>query len=792
MLIDRLIAKNKFNEYIETQENWIYIIGKSGIGKSYFIRSVTKYYKTLYCEPNHYEYWREMLKKISQYSNDIIKDLIKDNSIELPKGKKLSVLTAEDKKQLLEDAISQEIHSNRVHISKYLGSYLSNKYTFIVLDNLYKCDSISFNWMISLLDVFCEKQGNLVVAICDNDKRWLLKGLEEDFLTRISRINIEKFDDYKAFAELINTSIHFDNEEILENLAKTLYKDFDGKAESILYLLSFIKKSAYLKRQSDQEKLLFIKDKAAHIMPGIINSLDYLAQEILAVLSISPVALTAKGLAYIIDEQEDNIHFEINVCLQNDYIERQFNKTNNSTIYYLSDLLSKELYINRFKNNHINYFYEKLYRAYYLGLISMDKYMLLKIAIKCNADNIEEIARLCFTEKGLNGQDKQKYAKSLNDYLSCTDSSPSFICIMNNVNLLYDYGYYQSAYRIICNIKDNSYIYLMKKGDIEHLLLHPNTAYTFEKAAQVKNISISQKLSAINRQIMALTQEKKADLVFARTFYKRIISEYQNEECDGLIELYRNSNNIFDYSEAIEYTIKGYNLAVKLNNNFEKIKSLHNICMLKLLNGSYYDGLNHPDLNVEPNFKMICKEFETQEEFLHELSYPLLDLGTLEMFEFVKNTGKNINNLLSARKYYSRAQLYARSYYAKNIAAMALLIVNSYLYREDTEYVISARNRIFQKYLKEKSDIKDFRIHRKILLSLATSASITNHLKEGQKYLLMAKSYVFDNETLRFNNLCEDLGIAKEKIIFVSKNPSKIREYHTNSKFVPWLISFGH
>ena len=40
MLIDRLIAKNKFNEYIETQENWIYIIGKSGIGKYHFANTI--------------------------------------------------------------------------------------------------------------------------------------------------------------------------------------------------------------------------------------------------------------------------------------------------------------------------------------------------------------------------------------------------------------------------------------------------------------------------------------------------------------------------------------------------------------------------------------------------------------------------------------------------------------------------------------------------------------------------------------------------------------------------------
>ena len=76
-------------------------------------------------------------------------------------------------------------------------------------------------------------------------------------------------------------------------------------------------------------------------------------------------------------------------------------------------------------------------------------------------------------------------------------------------------------------------------------------------------------------------------------------------------------------------------------NDIEKIKTLHNICMLKVLNGNYYSQLNDENLNIEPDFNMICKEFEKNDKFLHELSYPLLDLGTLEMFKFVENTEEN-------------------------------------------------------------------------------------------------------------------------------------------------------
>ena len=78
------------------------------------------------------------------------------------------------------------------------------------------------------------------------------------------------------------------------------------------------------------------------------------------------------------------------------------------------------------------------------------------------------------------------------------------------------------------------------------------------------------------------------------------------------------------------------------------------------------------------------------------------------------------------------------------------------------------------------------------MFALATSASITNHIEEGVRYLRLSKPHVFEDETLRYNNLCDDLKIPNEKIDYTPIDPSKIREYHKNSKFVPWLISFGH
>lgn len=48
------------------------------------------------------------------------------------------------------------------------------------------------------------------------------------------------------------------------------------------------------------------------------------------------------------------------------------------------------------------------------------------------------------------------------------------------------------------------------------------------------------------------------------------------------------------------------------------------------------------------------------------------------MFEYTDND--DVNLLVDAKKYYSEAQLYAKSFYARYIAETGLLVVNSYLY----------------------------------------------------------------------------------------------------------------
>lgn len=358
--------------------------------------------------------------------------------------------------------------------------------------------------------------------------------------------------------------------------------------------------------------------------------------------------------------------------------------------------------------------------------------------------------------------------------------------------MLYTYGYYQSAQKIVnCLISTNTvlnYDNLLLMGDIQHLLLLPNASHTYIRAGEIPGISISDKLKALNRQIMALNQEHQETL--ARNLYIEAFVQYESVPCTGLVELYRNSNNSFGYDDAMRYTIKGYFLAKELGEELEMYKCLHNVCMLLLQYGRYGQPLENNPLGFEPKFEQVMFFFAKRPEYRHEQAYPLLDLGTVNMFEYEKTD--DIGCLTNAKKYYSEAQLYAKSFYARHIAETGLLVVNSYLYTERQPlFVYDTRKKLYQRYIQQRTSIEDYRVHRKILLSLAVSAIISAELHEAVDYLKQSRPYIAGAEVNRYNKLCQKAGCTEYMKEPVSLD-GKYEAYYASDKFVPWLISFCH
>lgn len=293
---------------------------------------------------------------------------------------------------------------------------------------------------------------------------------------------------------------------------------------------------------------------------------------------------------------------------------------------------------------------------------------------------------------------------------------------------------------------------------------------------------------AINRQIMALNQEHKEEQ--AQALYRLVLRKYSRFECVGLVELYRNTNNSFGYQEAIDYTFKGYFMAKNLGEELEAYKCLHNLCMIQLQYGHYGEPFAKEKLGFEPTFDMVLEFLSREPEYRHEQAYPLLDMGTVAMFNYVEHG--DIESLRKAKRMYSEAQLYARSFYSQHIAETGLLIVNSYLYCEqESSYLCELRKAQFERYYLQKDQIADQRVHRKILLSLALSALIGGDANEAASYLSDAHPYIQGPETLRFNRLCQRAGCTTYQKELISLE-GKHALYYGSDCFVPWLISFCH
>ena len=91
------------------------------------------------------------------------------------------------------------------------------------------------------------------------------------------------------------------------------------------------------------------------------------------------------------------------------------------------------------------------------------------------------------------------------------------------------------------------------------------------------------------------------------------------------------------------------------------------------------------------------------------------------------------------------------------------------------------------KYKSEK--IVDYRVNRKILLSLAVSATLTKDMEEGLHYLNLAKTYISGPEEARYHNLLSICKYESPETIANNKNEDF---YYSSTKFVPWLISLAH
>lgn len=800
-LVDREKATRDMSELLsENSTPWIVLSGSSNIGKTEFAKKVASLYKdSIFCEPKYLTSYTEAFVYAILFSHGrMLEEIVREfagqdaSAQQIYKSlgiKYVSSLKKTQLKTVINLFIQSDVSSGLYTFAHYLSEAISSDVKCIFLDDFHRCDLDSYNWILEFWNTLNEPQPT-VIAICNFDLNWESSKVRNTFCGFDSPVSVERFDSETAFYDILKEYFIFENEINLETVAQKLFTLYDGQSRLLFETIKLAE--GKIEPTREKENVTQILKIAQQLIVRNFDEFDRVHLLVLRLLAHSPVPITKACIIDTLELVEPIASNIINKLYSSNFINQEVDKISGKTVYFVTDDFLSKIIVEGCGIKERLFFETKVYRAIQRQQIRASLEQTMELAFCLNEEQDALDLLLQYVDCPLNVVASEKKAQYIDKLINSIDSVPGQLASIDVAQLLYSFGYYQSAEKIanICVLKTDTpeFENLLLLGDIQHVLLSPKASQTYKQASNIQGISTSDRLKALNREIMALNQEHREEL--AKELYVRAFVQYEDIRCAGLVELYRNSNNSFDYNEAIEYTLRGFLLARELGEELEMYKCLHNICMLRLQYGYYNQPIADTRLGFEPAFEHILNYFSKHPEYRHEQAYPLLDLGTAKMFEYVQSHDDLCLSI--AKKYYSSAQLYAKSFYAQHIAETGLLIVNSYQYaKTHASFVKRSRQGQFDRYLQKKDSVEDFRVHRKILLTLALSAIITEDIQDAADYLVLAHPYITGPETIRYNKLCQRAhcqSFKKKPVSLLGKNEI----YYGSDEFVPWLISLCH
>lgn len=794
MYINHKKARITFQTLINSESpDWIIISGGEDTGKTSFIREVCPKPITLFNEPGKSLFYLEgFIPYIASEVQLHIKNFLSSQLWYWDKIKEkynynfIHDIINDDIKDIIRTLIHLDICKQEYKYAHFLSNNIHLKYRYIVLEDFYKCDKDSYEWLLKFSENYLRNSG-YIIAVCDFEKDWESKKIYTIFRDVPEFIDIKEFESPSDYFNVLKENIYFENFEILNHISEDLFRIYHGDARLLFKTIKIYGENKESTDYDRKKRILRIAQNLTINSFRYTNKIDKLVLETFALVSI-PISIGE--LCEIIQVNTDIIQ---EICLRhynNDLLQFDTRDCSSSVCYSISDPIFQNIILQTIDKKTKEFLYSRILNLCRSEILVFPIEVQIRFSFKAKDDSVEKMLAHYFSESQGNISE-EKRIELVNQLYSLELNKNNIFSYFEMAKQAYEYGYFHTALKILKYIEPNNknnYEFYMLLGGVQHLLLLAEAPRSFRIASSLPHISLSQKLSAINREIMSLNQGDLNAADLAKHLYDVTLEKYKNEKCIGLVELYRNTNNSYDMEKALEYTIKGYCLALELNNELEKYKCMHNICMIRLHQGKYHIPLNRPELDVEPDFALVDNYFSKYPQLYHKRAYPLLDQGTYEMFKYILKGEPQF--LKNAKTYYSKAQLYAKSFYARHIAETSLLIVNTHLYINHPQMIDSMRQNRLNLFAKFKSEkIVDYRANRKILLSLAVSATLTKDMEEGLHYLNLAKMYISGPEEARYHNL---LSICRFESSETTTNNQNEDFYYSSTKFVPWLISLGH
>ena len=814
--VDRTYETELLNDFFEQKEvNVLWINGKSGTGKSTFIKRILSSNiknKAYICfspnSENNACSLQQVVEELEKLSRNKFNLFIKKNYSSLFDITK-QVTTAITSIMgvnlswffnLLFDTSNQFISYKEEHenlskvVNKYIESITKKKDICLIIDNFMYCDNASLDILLNIIkNINTNKRVKIILITTTkplSEKKEVQFFLTEGIKSKY--IELKEFDKFEYFIQILIHSFELDDNEI--SIVKDIFNICSGTPESLKIMIRNLFLNGSIIIDSDKQKAKF-KQNAIHnylinqiAILGQDNQIDFnsfttIDQIILQIILILEAVLPMEDLiscAKLVNKKlfGDDLSYQIMervLLLENIHIikkeESRIAIYHDLLFYALSDYFKNSLITKQLSSIVLDYVVNLSDEHKNLALNYKAEYYIAKLSYLSRKNNWQSIVYEHFNAVFNRNEifEAKKGFDWLYNYLLELPANEQ----LTIATCYYECGEYNSALTIIKHIEEHGLMnldnllfdYYFLKGKIENMLMQKINSVDSLKHAYRLSKTLDQKVLSLNMQQLVLMEifgernEAKSIFDFACELIKKN-NHYTLMSC----HLLRNCMNFYKHDDAKWYYDTATNIAVSYNSNVDIAFVLNNKSFVDLKNGNIE--------NAYEGFKRSKEILDTTK--IHETSYPLVNMALCKLFEKQYDRAKEL--LLEAL-------IWNHSPYINYVIKIHL--ANCYYHLDDRIAYERISNELYSVLSDE--NIIDGTIIRKISINLAILFINDNDIEKATKCLYFAKIYIEGTSSeYRYNRICA--------FIHNDKYPDTCPycDYYSNTNFEPWGVTLSH
>lgn len=814
--VDRTYETELLNDFFEQKEvNVLWINGKSGTGKSTFIKRILSSNiknKAYICfspnSENNACSLQQVVEELEKLSRNKFNLFIKKNYSSLFDITK-QVTTAITSIMgvnlswffnLLFDTSNQFISYKEEHenlskvVNKYIESITKKKDICLIIDNFMYCDNASLDILLNIIkNINTNKRVKIILITTTkplSEKKEVQFFLTEGIKSKY--IELKEFDKFEYFIQILIHSFELDDNEI--SIVKDIFNICSGTPESLKIMIRNLFLNGSIIIDSDKQKAKF-KQNAIHnylinqiAVLGQDNQIDFnnfttIDQIILQIILILEAVLPMEDLiscAKLVNKKlfGDDLSYQIIervLLLENIHIikkeESRIAIYHDLLFYALSDYFKNSLITKKLSSIVLDYVVNLSDEHKNLALNYKAEYYIAKLSYLSRKNNWQSIVYEHFNAVFNRNEifEAKKGFDWLYNYLLELPANEQ----LTIATCYYECGEYNSALTIIKHIEEHGLMnldnllfdYYFLKGKIENMLMQKINSVDSLKHAYRLSKTLDQKVLSLNMQQLVLMEifgernEAKSIFDFACELIKKN-NHYTLMSC----HLLRNCMNFYKHDDAKWYYDTATNIAVSYNSNVDIAFVLNNKSFVDLKNGNIE--------NAYEGFKRSKEILDTTK--IHETSYPLVNMALCKLFEKQYDRAKEL--LLEAL-------IWNHSPYINYVIKIHL--ANCYYHLDDRIAYERISNELYSVLSDE--NIIDGTIIRKISINLAILFINDNDIEKATKCLDFAKIYIEGTSSeYRYNRICA--------FIHNDKYPDTCSycDYYSNTNFEPWGVTLSH